>query len=247
MASPTQWRWVWASPGSWWWTGRPGVLRSMGLWRVGHNWATELKWELWHDSSHSPWSSFPPASTGCYENYWGRSVVRRYPSKTTGMQLVVDLMFSGDRGETLTTSSDFLWVKNINHCWREHNFLPPGPRHRPTASGEGVNAKTFGPWGEVENLFRPGYCTNTKRRSAIYGRSAVHHWRSLRLWGDAGKQDWLKAEGGEGEQILWHPGLTQVQDDFSPSLKVHRLYYTKGKNNKSQACFHWLDSFSPSH
>ena len=26
MASPTQWTWVWASSGSWWWTGKPGVL-----------------------------------------------------------------------------------------------------------------------------------------------------------------------------------------------------------------------------
>ena len=30
--------------GSWWWTGRPGVLQSMGSQRVGHNWATELNW-----------------------------------------------------------------------------------------------------------------------------------------------------------------------------------------------------------
>ena len=31
MASPTRWTWVWASSRSWWWTGRPGVLRFMGL------------------------------------------------------------------------------------------------------------------------------------------------------------------------------------------------------------------------
>ena len=36
--------WVWASCGSWWWTGRPDVLHSMGLQRVRHNWATELNW-----------------------------------------------------------------------------------------------------------------------------------------------------------------------------------------------------------
>ena len=30
MASLTQWTWVWASSGSWWWTGKPGVLQSMG-------------------------------------------------------------------------------------------------------------------------------------------------------------------------------------------------------------------------
>ena len=29
MASPTQWTWVWVSSGSWWWTGRPGMLQSM--------------------------------------------------------------------------------------------------------------------------------------------------------------------------------------------------------------------------
>ena len=44
MASTTQWTWVWASSGSWWSTGKPGVLQSMGSQRVGHNWATELNW-----------------------------------------------------------------------------------------------------------------------------------------------------------------------------------------------------------
>ena len=44
MASPTRWAWVWVNSGSWWWTGRPGVLRFMGLQRVWHDWATELNW-----------------------------------------------------------------------------------------------------------------------------------------------------------------------------------------------------------
>ena len=44
MASPARWTRVWASSGSWWWTGKPGVLQSMGLQRVGHNWVTELNW-----------------------------------------------------------------------------------------------------------------------------------------------------------------------------------------------------------
>ena len=43
MASLTQWTWTWVSSGSWWWTGKPGVLQSMGSQRVRHNWATELK------------------------------------------------------------------------------------------------------------------------------------------------------------------------------------------------------------
>ena len=47
----------------WWWTGRPGVLQSMGSQRVGHDWATELNerctlWEsgkpcLQHTHTHT--------------------------------------------------------------------------------------------------------------------------------------------------------------------------------------------------
>ena len=44
MASLTWWTWVWVSSGSWWWTGRPSMMQSMGLQRVRHNWATELSW-----------------------------------------------------------------------------------------------------------------------------------------------------------------------------------------------------------
>ena len=44
MASLTQWTWVWVDSGSWWWTGRPGVLRFMGSQRVRHDWATILNW-----------------------------------------------------------------------------------------------------------------------------------------------------------------------------------------------------------
>ena len=46
MASPTLRTWVWASSGSWWWTGEPGLLQSMGSQRVRHDWATELNWIL---------------------------------------------------------------------------------------------------------------------------------------------------------------------------------------------------------
>ena len=42
MTSPTRWTWVWVNSGSWWWTGRPGVLRFLESQRVGHYWATEL-------------------------------------------------------------------------------------------------------------------------------------------------------------------------------------------------------------
>ena len=44
MASPTRWTWVWVNSGSWWWTGRPGVLQFMRSQRVRHDWVTELNW-----------------------------------------------------------------------------------------------------------------------------------------------------------------------------------------------------------
>ena len=44
MVSPIRWTWVWVNSGSWWWTGRLGVLWFMGLQRVRHDWATELSW-----------------------------------------------------------------------------------------------------------------------------------------------------------------------------------------------------------
>ena len=50
MVLLTQWTWVWASSGSWWWTGKSGVLQSMEWQRVGHDRATELK--LSHSNKH---------------------------------------------------------------------------------------------------------------------------------------------------------------------------------------------------
>ena len=44
MASLTQRTEVWVSSRSWWWTGKPGVLQSMGSQRLGHDWAPELNW-----------------------------------------------------------------------------------------------------------------------------------------------------------------------------------------------------------
>ena len=42
VAPPTRRMWVWVNSRSWWWTGRPGVLRFMRSQRVRHYWATEL-------------------------------------------------------------------------------------------------------------------------------------------------------------------------------------------------------------
>ena len=46
MASLTRWTLVRVNSGSWWWTGRPGMLQFMWLQRVGHDWVTELNWTV---------------------------------------------------------------------------------------------------------------------------------------------------------------------------------------------------------
>ena len=48
MASPTQWTWVWVDSGSWWWTGRPGVLPFMGSqsWTRLSDWTELIPWSV---------------------------------------------------------------------------------------------------------------------------------------------------------------------------------------------------------
>ena len=61
MASLTSCTWVWASSRSWWWTGKPDVLQSMGSQIVRHDWVTELNsfkhcWRKWK-SIQSLWKT----------------------------------------------------------------------------------------------------------------------------------------------------------------------------------------------
>ena len=54
MASLTRWTWVWINSRSWWWTGSPGLLHSIGSQRVRHNWVTELAGWLTEICSDQP-------------------------------------------------------------------------------------------------------------------------------------------------------------------------------------------------
>ena len=58
MASPTQWTWVWVDSGSWWWTGRPGVLQSIESQRVEHDLVTETNWSCWELSGIKKFSQY---------------------------------------------------------------------------------------------------------------------------------------------------------------------------------------------
>ena len=76
-------RWVWVNSRTWWWTGRPGVLRFMGSQRVGRNWATELNWRGFNmgfskarsspSNEYSVLIIFPSGLTGVLCHYWVRS------------------------------------------------------------------------------------------------------------------------------------------------------------------------------
>ena len=73
MASLIQWTWVWVDSGSWWWTGRPGVLWFMGSQRLGHDWATELNWkECWNECANSGKTGFFPSGDRKSVEGWDR-------------------------------------------------------------------------------------------------------------------------------------------------------------------------------
>ena len=54
MVSPTRWTRVWSSSGISWWSGKPGMLQSMGLQRVRHDWGTKLNWAWPCPSEQAP-------------------------------------------------------------------------------------------------------------------------------------------------------------------------------------------------
>ena len=63
MASLIQWTWVWVNSGSWWWTGRPGMLQSTGSPRVRHDWETELNWIVtWPNTKETATEALSPTT-----------------------------------------------------------------------------------------------------------------------------------------------------------------------------------------
>ena len=82
--------WVWASSRSWWWTGKPGVLQSMGSQRVGHDWKPELNWKI-DKRVWVPWLDLFTGAKGFLH--------RCFPGDLDG-------------GEVLRT----LWCRNLASC-----------------------------------------------------------------------------------------------------------------------------------
>ena len=92
MASPTLWTWVWATSGSWWWTGKPGMLQSMGSQRVRHNWATELNWT---DTLLIKGESLSPTKGRCMNLYLLEAGISNNLGKS--VRIIIAIMCSGEK------------------------------------------------------------------------------------------------------------------------------------------------------
>ena len=101
MASLTRWTWVWVNSGSWWWTGRPGVLRFMGSQRVGQtewlNW-TELR--LQPTRLLCPWV-FPGKNPGVGCHFLLQRIFLTQGSNLGLLQLQADSLPLSHQGNTI--------------------------------------------------------------------------------------------------------------------------------------------------
>ena len=125
MASLMWWTWVWVGSGSWWWTGKPGVLQSMELQRVRHDWATELNWAVYSYHlflvSSASVRSFPFLSFIVPIFVWNVSLV--FPIFLT-RSLVFLILFSSVQF-SCSVVSDSLWPHGLLHA------RPPCPSPTP--------------------------------------------------------------------------------------------------------------------
>ena len=123
MASPTQWTWVWVGSSSWWWTGRPGVLQSMGLQRISHDWATELDWtesdlthKVIHKNQHES-THFSSKDTGLERMLWINMliywIVKLLSAKTVSV-IILALVVVGTC--PWTNLSGNKWILNQVDC-----------------------------------------------------------------------------------------------------------------------------------
>ena len=125
MASLTRWAWVWITFGSWRWTGRPGVLQSMGSPRVRYNWATELNWIVQDDHMICcpNYDSFENKWVLLLKNALGQQLWTGIPSRLCGMVTLITHsslhktlkhVTRGQKGKTWQRFSR-LWPSNRNY------------------------------------------------------------------------------------------------------------------------------------
>ena len=116
MVSPTQWTWVWASSGRWWWTGKPGVLQSVGLQRVGHNWATENQQVMGRAGIH--WE----ISTDIYTLLYTKEITNKNMLCSTGNSTQYSVMaYMGKNLKQSRYRYVYNWI-TLLYTWNYHTL-----------------------------------------------------------------------------------------------------------------------------
>ena len=130
MASPTRWTRVWVNSGSWWWTGRPGVLRFMGSQRIGYDWATELT-----ELSNWRFLLVPPKQCNPHPGQWWTGQKQTfYPH--TGCNLMI---FEGTDQKVNCDIHGNSKAQGKENCWNGYQTLLEDPHRLPVAWDDRAN------------------------------------------------------------------------------------------------------------
>ena len=155
MASPTRWTWVWINSRAWQWTGRPGVLQSMGSQRVGYNWATELNYTVFADHQQNTLSWVDRDMKEIQNCYAGRLFHVAYYLKKKKKRLTSTLGLSRlgwDRSTRERSLSRTGWAGLGRSPWKVH--LTQGPattRNLTLPHGRGMQNQ-WGCYSSKDNL-----------------------------------------------------------------------------------------------
>ena len=157
MASPTQWTWVWVNSGSWWWTGRPGVLQFMGSQRVGHDWATELTLKITNTMFKTWTQSYFEVDKHFYhkEGFYNKSE----NSESEGRSVVSDSLRSHGLYSPWNSSGQNIGMGNISllqgnlpdpgieprYPALQADSLPTDPQGKPFIIKKDLKTTTWGP------------------------------------------------------------------------------------------------------
>ena len=115
VASLTQW--VWVDSGSWWWTGRPGMLQFKGSQRVGHD------WRIWSDpscvtlwSKTHAWAYLSP--------FWTKEMRSKYNEKRVAKRNFLEIYKTAAYVLVLILScAIFILVGNVLLFWRKGEWI----------------------------------------------------------------------------------------------------------------------------
>ena len=175
MASPTQWARVWVNSGSWWWSGRPGVLRFMRSQRVRHDWATELKL-YWHQG-------FPGSSwricLQCRKPHFN-SWVGKIPWRRDRLTTSVLMGFPGgsDGKESVWIVGGLCLIPGLERSRRRRPGNPlqycclENPQEQRSLAG-------YSPWGRKESDTTEPLRTHAMENYTAYKKSKINTWLFL--------------------------------------------------------------------